>query len=145
MWQSWKHTWGCFSSIITSCLTRLPSGLHSIHCSGMMWNGHGGQPSRKPLSLKDCLSLHRFSSTITWRRNWSWPVMHLSSGLGLGCCTEWQMVWRKQVGFVSHTLAPAEKGYSQLGREGLVVMLGVKKCPHYVYGLKSTIVTDQFL
>lgn len=52
MWQSWKHTWGCFSSIITSCLTRLPSGLHSIHCSGKMWNGHGGAAQQEALESK---------------------------------------------------------------------------------------------
>ena len=48
----------------------------------------------------------------------------------------------RPIGFVSRTLNPAEKNYSQLDKEGLAVMFGVKKFHKYLYGRQFTIVTD---
>ncbi|XP_061584204.1 LOW QUALITY PROTEIN: uncharacterized protein K02A2.6-like [Cololabis saira] len=48
----------------------------------------------------------------------------------------------RPVGFVSRTLTAAERNYSQLDKEGLAVMFGVKKFHNYVYGRNFTIVTD---
>ena len=42
----------------------------------------------------------------------------------------------------SRTLSPAEKNYSQLGKEGLSIIYGLKKCHQFVYGRHVTIVTD---
>ena len=38
------------------------------------------------------------------------------------------------IGFSSHTLAPAEKKYSQLEKEGLAVIFGVKRFRQYLLG-----------
>ena len=41
----------------------------------------------------------------------------------------------KPVAFASRTLAPAEKNYSQLDKEALAIMFGVKKFHSYLYGI----------
>lgn len=48
----------------------------------------------------------------------------------------------RPVGFVSRTLTEAERNYSQLDKEGLAVIFGVKKFHNYLYGHKFTITTD---
>ncbi|RXN17075.1 putative protein K02A2.6-like protein [Labeo rohita] len=47
----------------------------------------------------------------------------------------------RPIGFVSRTLNAAEKNYSQLDKEGLAVIFGVKKFHTYVFGRPFTIVT----
>ena len=48
----------------------------------------------------------------------------------------------KPVGFVSRTLSPAEKNYSQLEKEGLSCVFGVKRFHSYLYGRHFTLCTD---
>ncbi|KAL0151831.1 hypothetical protein M9458_052832 [Cirrhinus mrigala] len=48
----------------------------------------------------------------------------------------------RPIGFASRTLNEAEKKYSQLDKEGLAVIFGVKKFHTYVFGRPFTIVTD---
>ena len=51
----------------------------------------------------------------------------------------------KPIGFVSRTLTVAEKNYSQIKREGLACVFGVKKFHSYLYGHKFELVTDHKL
>ncbi|KAI4892783.1 hypothetical protein NFI96_006341, partial [Prochilodus magdalenae] len=46
------------------------------------------------------------------------------------------------LGFVSRTLSPAEKKYSQLDKEALAIILGIKKFHKYLYGRTFTVCTD---
>ena len=46
------------------------------------------------------------------------------------------------VAFTSRTLAPAEKNYSQLDKEGLAIIFGVEKFHNFLFGRQFTIVTD---
>ena len=44
--------------------------------------------------------------------------------------------------YASRSLSVAEKNYSQLDREGLSLIFGVKKCHQYLYVAAFTLLTD---
>ena len=48
----------------------------------------------------------------------------------------------KAIAFASRSLAPAEKNYSQLEKEGLAVIFGVKRFHQYLFGRNFTIYSD---
>ena len=48
----------------------------------------------------------------------------------------------RPIGFVSRTLAPAEKKYSQLDKEGLAIIFGIKKFHQHLYGRSFKITGD---
>ena len=48
----------------------------------------------------------------------------------------------KPIAFASRSLAPAEKKYAQLDKEGLAIVFGVKKFHHFLYGRHFTILSD---
>ena len=48
----------------------------------------------------------------------------------------------RPIGFASRTLAPAEKKYSQLDKEGLAIIFGIKKFHQHVYGRRVQITSD---
>ena len=48
----------------------------------------------------------------------------------------------KPIAFASRSLAPAERKYSQLDKEGLSIIFGVRKFHQYLFGRKFTIQSD---
>ena len=48
----------------------------------------------------------------------------------------------KLIGFASHTLNNAERNYAQIDREVLVLVWGIKKFHHYLYGRHFVLETD---
>ena len=46
------------------------------------------------------------------------------------------------VGYASRTLSPAERNYSQLEREGLACVFGIKRFHAYLFGHSFELVTD---
>ena len=48
----------------------------------------------------------------------------------------------KPIGFASRTLSPAEKNYSQLDKEALAIIFGVKKFHDYLHGHHFTIYSN---
>jgi len=48
----------------------------------------------------------------------------------------------KPIAFASRSLAATERKYSQLNKEALAIIFGVKKFHHYLYGRQFTICSD---
>ena len=48
----------------------------------------------------------------------------------------------RPIAYSSRTLAPVEKRYSQLDKEALALIHGVKKFHSYIYGRKFTLISD---
>ena len=48
----------------------------------------------------------------------------------------------RPIGFVSRTHSDTENNYSQIEKEGLACMFGVKKFHEYIYGRHFTLITD---
>ena len=53
-----------------------------------------------------------------------------------------QISSEKPIGFASRTLSPAEKHYSQLDKEALAIIFGIKKFHDYLQGHHFTIYSD---
>ena len=48
----------------------------------------------------------------------------------------------RPIGFASRALAPAEKKYSQLNKEGLAIIFGIRKFHQHLYGRSIQITID---
>ena len=48
----------------------------------------------------------------------------------------------RPIAFTSRSLSPSEKNYSQIDKEALALIYGVRKFHNYLYGRKLTLVTD---
>ena len=66
-----------------------------------------------------------------------------ASAYGLGCVLSHQTPGGdRPIAFASRSLNAAEKNYSQIDKEALAIVWGVKKFHQYLYGRKFTLLTD---
>jgi hypothetical protein len=49
---------------------------------------------------------------------------------------------KKPIAYASNSLSDAKKNYSQLDKEALVIVFGVKRFHQYIYGRLFTLITD---
>ena len=69
-------------------------------------------------------------------------MMRPPTELGQYFLTKFEDGSEKPIGFTSRTLSPAEKNYSQLDKEALSIIFGVKKFHDYLHGHHFTIYSD---
>ncbi len=67
-----------------------------------------------------------------------------ASAYGIGAVLS-HILEEHPVAFVSRTLSPSEKNYSQIDKEALALIFAVKKFHQYLYGRHFTLVTDHKL
>lgn len=64
------------------------------------------------------------------------------SGLGVVLSHEMPNGDERPIAYASRTLSPAEKNYSQIDKEALAIIWGIKHFNVYLYGRQFTIITD---
>ena len=70
---------------------------------------------------------------------------HSSNGIGAVIFHVFPDKSNKLIAFASRTLSKSERNYSQLHKEGLSIIFGIKKFNQYLFGRKFTISTDKAL
>ena len=92
--------------------------------------------SKKLLLSSNCLTHFDISRELTLACD--------ASNYGLGAVLSHKMSdgTDRPIAYASRTLSPAERNYSQLEKEGLACVFGVKKFHDYVFGRHFELVTD---
>ncbi len=122
-------------------LSHVLSPLHELLKKGVEWNWTSTQQAAFEKS-KALLC----SSTVLIHFDEQRPLVVCcdASPYGLGAVLSHRMDDGKDrpIGYVSRTLNPAEKNYSQLEKEGLAIIFAVKKFHQYLFGNHFRIETD---
>ncbi|KAL5517655.1 hypothetical protein EMCRGX_G003243 [Ephydatia muelleri] len=120
--------------------------LPSVEYLGYRISGNGIQPTEEKLrAIRDApipRDLSQMKSFLGLLNYYGKFLPHLSSTLA----PLYKMLSKGQelfpITYASRSLAPAEKKYSQLEKEGLAIVFGVKKFHQYLYGRKFVVHSD---
>ena len=115
--------------------------LYELLQSGTSW--HWGLSQQRAFEASKALLQ---SSKVLVHYNTKLPLVLScdASPYGIGAVLSHRMAdgSDRPIAFASRTLAPAEKRYAQIEREGLAIVFGVTKFHKYVYGRDFEIQTD---
>ena len=115
--------------------------LYQLLRKGVPWRW-GKKQARAFLASKDLLTsdkcLTHFDSTLKL------SLACDASEYGIGAVLSHTMDdgSERPVGYASRTLSPSEKNYSQLEKEGLSCIFGIKKFHDYLFGRPFNLITD---
>lgn len=114
-------------------LPNLATLLAPLHEQDVKWKW--GQKQECAFQ-KSKMLLNSADVLIHYSAEWEFLLSCDASPYGVGAVLSHRMDdgSERPLGFMSRTLSPAEKRYSQLDKEGLAVMFGIKKFHKYLYG-----------
>ena len=115
--------------------------LHSLLRAGQSWKwSHQGEQAfdKAKKALIEALILVHYNPDL--------PISLAgdASAYGVGAVLSHRMPdgTERPVAFVSRTLSASERNYSQVEKEALSLVFGIKKFNHYLYGRHFTMITD---
>ena len=125
-------------------LPNLSTTLHALYTllrKDVHWNWGPAEAeafvaSKKSLTSSGCLTHFDSSLPLTLACD--------ASSYGLGAVLSHKMAngEERPIAYASRTLTPSERNYSQLEKEGLACIFGIKKFHDYVFGRAFELVTD---
>ena len=120
-------------------LSTILAPLHSLLEKGKSWNKEHQESFNKSKELLKSSQL-----LVHYDPEKKLILACDASPYGLGAVLSHRMEdhSEKPIAFASRSLSPAEKNYSQLDKEALAILFGVKKFHQYVYGRQFVIQTD---
>lgn len=130
-----------FYAKFVPALSSLAYPLYQLLKKEVSWHW-GGEEQRSWMSIKSALT----SAPILCHYNPELPLLLScdASSFGLAAVLSHRMPdgSERPIAYTSRTLSQAEKGYSQLHKEGAAIMLGVTRFHSYIYGRSFILITD---
>ena len=138
--RSFLGTVNYYSSFISNISSRL-APLYKLLNKDVKWTW-SKEADTAFNDVKNCLT----QAPILCHYDPSLPIKLAcdASPYGVGCVLSHVFPdgTERPVAYASKSLTPAEKNYSQLDREALSIVSGIKKFNDYLFGRKFTLVTD---
>ena len=138
--RSWLGLVNYYSRFLENLSTKL-GPLYELLKKDVSWNW-SSECAKAFQACKD--ALQEDSVLVHYSTNLPVRLACDASSYGLGAVISHVMPdgSERPVAFASRTMSQAEKNYSQLEKEALAIMFGIRKFHKYLYGRKFTLITD---